>query len=103
MDREVTRINSLTGSHPTAGMIPFDYPNDVEMMAAAVQTVGLVEPAELKILWSQDTLHLAEIECSEAYWEEAQQRDDLKVLIPPRELPLSPEGLLPAIESIRSS
>ena len=103
MDREVTRINSLTGSHPTAGMIPFDYPNDVEMLAAAVQTVGLVEPAELKILWSQDTLHLAEIECSEAYWEEAQQRDDLKVLIPPRELPLSPEGLLPAIESIRSS
>ena len=95
MDVNVTRINSLTGSHPTAGMIPFDYPNDVEMLEAAVQTVGLVEPDGLRILWSQDTLHLGEIECSEAYWEQAQQRDDLEVLVSPRSLPLSESGLLP--------
>ena len=95
MDVNVTRINSLTGSHPTAGMIPFDYPNDAEMLEAAVQTVGLVEPESLRILWSQDTLHLGEIECSEAYWEQAQQRDDLEVLISPRSLPLSEAGLLP--------
>ncbi|MEC7602570.1 MAG: lactate racemase domain-containing protein [Planctomycetota bacterium] len=95
MDVNVTRINSLTGSHPTAGMIPFDYPNDVEMLEAAVQTVGLVEPDSLRILWSQDTLHLGEIECSEAYWEQAQQRDDLEVLVSPRSLPLSESGLLP--------
>ena len=95
MDVNVTRINSLTGSHPTAGMIPFDYPNDAEMLEAAVQTVGLVEPDSLRILWSQDTLHLGEIECSEAYWEQAQQRDDLEVLISPRSLPLSEAGLLP--------
>ena len=80
---------------PTAGMIPFDYPNDVEMLEAAVQTVGLVEPDGLRILWSQDTLHLGEIECSEAYWEQAQQRDDLEVLVSPRSLPLSESGLLP--------
>ena len=95
MDVNVTRINSLTGSHPTAGMIPFDYPNDAEMLEAAVQTVGLVEPESLRILWSQDTLHLGEIECSEAYWEQAQQRDDLEVLVSPRSLPLSESGLLP--------
>ena len=95
MDVNVTRINSLTGSHPTAGMIPFDYPNDAEMLEAAVQTVGLVEPDSLRILWSQDTLHLGEIECSEAYWEQAQQRDDLEVLVSPRSLPLSEAGLLP--------
>ncbi|MEC7448092.1 MAG: lactate racemase domain-containing protein [Planctomycetota bacterium] len=95
MDVNVTRINSLTGSHPTAGMIPFDYPNDAEMLEAAVQTVGLVEPDSLRILWSQDTLHLGEIECSEAYWEQAQQRDDLEVLVSPRSLPLSESGLLP--------
>ena len=95
MDVNVTRINSLTGSHPTAGMIPFDYPNDVEMLEAAVQTVGLVEPDGLRILWSQDTLHLGEIECSEAYWEQAQHRDDLEVLVSPRSLPLSESGLLP--------
>ncbi len=100
MDAQVTRINSLTGSHPTAGMIPFDYPNDTEMLTAAVQTVGLVEPEQLRILWYQDTLHLAEIECSEAYWEQAQQRDDLEILIPPRSLPLDDNGFLPAIREL---
>ena len=65
------------------------------MLEAAVQTVGLVEPDGLRILWSQDTLHLGEIECSEAYWEQAQQRDDLEVLVSPRSLPLSESGLLP--------
>ena len=101
MDVKATRINSLTGSHPTAGMLPFDYASDQEMLSAAVQTVGLVEDADLKIMWAQDTLHLTEIECSQAYWEDAQQRDDLEILGEPRPLACDEQGLLPSIKNLK--
>ena len=43
-----------------------------------------------------DTLHLAEVECGAAYLDEALQRDDLEILIPPRELPFDAAVNLPA-------
>jgi len=49
--------------------------------------------------WIQDTLHLREIECSAAYLEEAQGRDDLEILTELRDLPLDEEGNLPDWEA----
>jgi len=46
-------------------------------------------------LWARDTLHLAEVECAAAYWNEARERDDLEILTEPRPLPMNNSGNLP--------
>jgi hypothetical protein len=93
---EATRINCLTGSHPTAAMLPLDYPTDRAAIEAALPTIGLTEPENAKMLWIRNTLELREVECSAAYLEEARGRDDLEVLTEPRPLPFDTAGNLPA-------
>ena len=65
------------------------------MLAAALGTIGLIEPPDAKLLWIADTLHLAEVECSAAYLAEARQRPDLEILSELRDLPFDAAGNLP--------
>ncbi len=94
-DCEATRLNCLVSGHVSAAMAPLDYETDREMLSAALETIGLVEPPNAKLLWIADTLHLDEVECSAAYLDEAQRRRDLEILTKPRELPFNAAGNLP--------
>jgi hypothetical protein len=47
IDIRKTRINCLTGGHPTAAMLPLDYATDREMFEAALPTIGLGPPQPL--------------------------------------------------------
>lgn len=85
VDWHITKINCLTGGHITGAAAPAHYETDREVLEMALQAIGLVEPPDAKILWIKNTLHLAEVECSAAYWDDAQARDDLEVLSEPRE------------------
>jgi hypothetical protein len=98
-DFEATRLNGLVSGHISAVMAPLDYPTDREMLAAALGTIGLAEPPDAKLLWIADTLHLGEVECSTAYLKEAQGRDDLEILTPPRDLSFDAAGNLPTSAS----
>lgn len=91
-DFAATRLNGLVSGHIAAVMTPLDYPTDREMLSAALGTVGLVEPAEARLLWIGDTLHLTEVECSAAYFDEARARNDLEIFTDPRELPFDSAG-----------
>jgi len=94
-DFAATRLNGLTSGRISCIMTPLDYPTDREMLAAALGTIGLTEPPDAKLLWIADTLHLAEVECSTAYLDEARGRSDLTILTEPRDLPLDAVGNLP--------
>ncbi|MAR11411.1 MAG: [Fe-S]-binding protein [Blastopirellula sp.] len=94
MDQHITRTNCLTGGHGTAAMLPLDYSSDREILAHALASVGLTPAPEAKLLWIRDTLELAEVECSAAYWDEAQKREDLEILSELRPLPLDDAGNL---------
>jgi len=94
-DLAATRLNAIVASHVSAAMPPLDYETDREMLRVALSTVGLVEPAQSRVLWIRNTLDLAEVECSAAYLDEAQRRDDLEVLTPLRDLPFDAAGNLP--------
>lgn len=96
-DWKITKINCLTGGHPTGAAIPAHYETDREVLAHALSTVGLVEPPEARVLWIRDTLHLAEVECSAAYLSQARERADLEILTPLRPLPFDAEGNLASI------
>src|SRR5438874_407954 len=72
-----TQINCLTGGGPMAAMLPVCLDSEREILDAALGTLGLVEPPDARILWTKNTLQVAEVECSERYLEEARGRDDL--------------------------
>jgi len=95
MDAKITRINCLTGGHPTGAMLPLDYPTDQECLDAALPTIGLVEPPNARLMWAHNTLEVAEVECSLAYLDEARQRPDLEITRDPRPLPFDATGNLP--------
>ena len=97
MDQRATRINCLTGGHPTAAMLPLDYSSDRDILDVALPTIGLTDPERARLLWIRNTLDLGEVECGEAYWQAAQQRSDLEVIVPPRPLPFDAEGNLATV------
>jgi hypothetical protein len=99
MDRQVTRTNCLTGSHATAAMLPLDYETDREILDVVLSIIGLRPPDEARLMWIQNTLQIAEVECSEAYFELARERSDLEILTPPRKLPLNDDGNLPLLSA----
>ncbi len=100
MDVQATRTNCLTGSHATAAMVPLDYETDREILDVALSVIGLRQPVAARLMWIQNTLKIAELECSEAYFDEARQRSDLEILTQPRKLPLRDDGQLPSVDGL---
>ena len=94
MDAHYTRTNCLTAGHVTAAMLPLDYETDREMVGAALGAIGYVAPENAKLMSIRNTLDVAEVECSEAYLPQMEQRDDLKIIKSPRELPFDAVGNL---------
>lgn len=95
MDLAATRLNALVAGHISAAMLPLDYETDAKMLDHMLAAIGLAEPHQARLLWIQDTLHLDEVECGAAYWDEVHSRKDLEVLTPLRPLPLDAHGNLP--------
>lgn len=94
LDAEATRINCVTASHPEAARVPLAFDSDRAVLEAALSTIGLSTPHEARLLWIPNTLELEEVECSVAYWDEAQKRDDLECLTAPRALTFDTDGEL---------
>lgn len=97
INRAATNVNSITGNHPEAGMIPLVYPTDAEAVTAALSTVGMVAPAQSRVVQIADTLHLAECLVSEACAEECAANGAIEVLDGPFEMPFDSAGTLAAV------
>ena len=80
MDREITYINCMTGMHPSGAHIPLYFDTDRICIDRALQTIGLVEPENAKVLRIHNTLELGELLVSEAYLPEIEQREDLEIV-----------------------
>ncbi|WP_010587172.1 lactate racemase domain-containing protein [Schlesneria paludicola] len=94
IDRKITNINCITGLHPTAAMIPIAYDTDREVVTNALQTCGLVEPQNARVVQISDTLHLGEVVISEAYLPQLVGRDDLEQISAPAEMSFDSDGNL---------
>ena len=95
MDKRVTYINVATACYPQVAMIPPHYDTDRELLDVALSTIGLTEPPHANLLWIQNTLHVEEVECGEAFLPLARARADLAILTEPRELTFDEQGMLP--------
>ncbi len=92
MNAEIMRINCVTSAHPTAGAVPISFDSDREVLDAIISQVGRTAPSDLKWMWIKDTLHISEVACSEGYWRDALQRDDLEMLGEPKPLEFDSAG-----------
>jgi len=83
---EATRINALTGGHPTAAALPVALSTDRDVIEAALETVGLIEPERTRVVQISDTLRVGEVLVSEALLDEVDARDDLELIEGPFEM-----------------
>ncbi|MDE2927100.1 MAG: lactate racemase domain-containing protein [Acidobacteriota bacterium] len=89
-----TRINALTGGHPSAAAVPIAFETDQEAMLAILETVGLVDPADSGIIQIANTLKLREVLVSEKYSPEVRERSDLEVVSGPDAMAFDAQGNL---------
>ncbi len=94
MDVHVTRINALTGGHPTAAAIPITFDTDREVLEEALQTVGLDDPENAKVVQISNTLQVADVVVSEAYLPQIEGRRDLQIVDGPFEMEFDKDGFL---------
>ncbi|MBN1224135.1 MAG: DUF2088 domain-containing protein [Candidatus Aminicenantes bacterium] len=79
-DVYATNMNCLSSCTPEGAKIPPVMKNDRDAIEMAVQCVGMIPTDKLKIVRIRDTLHLIEVDVSEAYRDELLLRDDLKIV-----------------------
>ncbi len=89
-----TYINCITGLRPEGAKVPITYSNDKEALEHALNTLGLVEPENARVIRIRNTKDLEELSVSEAYREEASGHQGLKIVSTPEMMRFSPEGNL---------
>ena len=83
-NQQATEYNAQTSCHAIMAQVPPTFASDRELLEAAIAEGGERPANEVKLMRIPNTLHLAEVECSAAFWDEAQTREDLEVLEEPR-------------------
>lgn len=93
-DKKATYMNGLTGLGPQKSRIPFHYDTDLEVIEAALNTIGLTPPEEAKVVRIQNTLKLDEVDISEILVEDAELRSDLEIISEAKAFPFDSSGNL---------
>ena len=96
IDFHSTYTNVITGQHVSAGAVPLHYETDRQVLDIALESIGLIEAPDARVLWIKNTLDLGEVEASVAYLEQVDGREDLEITVEPRELEAGDDGNLPA-------
>jgi hypothetical protein len=80
IDQEALDMNTITGVCPEMGKIPLTLGNDQEALDVIIRCVGLVPVEKLKIMRIKNTSHLSEVDVSEGYLADMEQRADLEII-----------------------
>jgi hypothetical protein len=100
VDPRATQINCMTSAAPEEARLPIAYGTDREAVAACLDTCGVLQAADARLVWIRDTAHLEVIWVSEALSAEVvasgggspEQRAALSVLDEPTVLPFDERG-----------
>ena len=94
IDWEPTYINALTACSPGGPKLPAVFDSARDAIAVALACLGLERPEDARVVRIKNTLRLAEVEVSEAFWSELATRSDLTPLGEAAPLGFDPEGYL---------
>lgn len=79
MDRRATYLNTITSTFLNRGAVPVTMPSDREAVATAIDTLGIGNPEEVRLLRIPNTLHLERMLASEAVAEEIRGRPGVEI------------------------
>ena len=80
IDRHSTYMNGITALGPQKSKIPFYYDTDREAIEVALDTIGLTEPEDARVIRVESTLQLTEVDISEVLLEDAKLHSRLEVI-----------------------
>ncbi|MDE0427377.1 MAG: lactate racemase domain-containing protein [Candidatus Poribacteria bacterium] len=80
IDRHSTYMNGITALGPQKSKIPFYYDTDREAIEVALDTIGLTEPEDARVIRIESTLQLTELDISEVLLEDANLHSRLEVV-----------------------
>ncbi len=105
LDVASTYANVITSMNLDGGAIPIVMNNDHDAIALAVKTVVRVKPEDCRIVRIRNTLHLGEIEVSNALLEEVgRQPERFEIAEPPRDVKFDAQGnLAPFLASVHAA
>ena len=83
LEAATTLINAITASTTRGVRLPPVVETDRAGLTAALSTIGVVGPDEVRVLRVRDTMHLGRLYASTALVEEAREREDLAVVVDP--------------------
>src|SRR5262249_12914942 len=78
MNGPVTYVNALTSLTPNGAKIPIYFDSDRECVLRALETLGLPDSSQARVVRMEDTLSLERLHVSEALLNEIANRRDLE-------------------------
>lgn len=99
INRKYMYINGITAQCPRKAAIPMYYETDRELLEQALNTIGLVEPHNAKIIRIKNTLHISELYVSEAYLPEIKESKNIEIIGPTQEIKFDENGNFKPFES----
>jgi hypothetical protein len=97
MDRRVTYINALTSLTPNGAKIPIHFDTDREALELGLNSLGLTDISQAKVVRIADTLSLECVAVSEAYLPLMAGRSDLEAKSAPQNIQFDSAGNLPPL------
>ena len=94
VDWEPTYINNLTACSPAGSKLPPVLDNAEEAIGVALACLGLDRTEDARVVRIKNTLHLTEVDVSEAFFEDVSNRDDLMPAGDPEALAFAADGSL---------
>jgi hypothetical protein len=97
MSYRATVINCLTAGYPEGAFIPVHFETDREVIDAALAIIGTRPPEQGQVMHIRDTLHLDEVEVSEACLTALKPQTEFTVLGKPMPMRFDASGNLPPV------
>jgi hypothetical protein len=98
IDYRATYMNSITAISLEKAAVPMFFETDREAIQVGLGSIGLIHPAQSKIMRIKNTLQIDEVEVSEAYEKDLRRCANLEILEGPKPLVFDhKENLLPFI------
>lgn len=94
MDVRATNTNCLTAVNPEKARVPIICESDSEGLDLCLDTIGLTPPSDARIIRIRNTLHIIEVDISEALTKEINGRSDLEIFAGPADLEFDASGEL---------
>jgi hypothetical protein len=89
-------MNAITSGVAEAAKVPMAFDSDREAIETALGMIGLTPPEQARVVRIKNTLHLTEIECSEAMLPEVKAHARLSAATAAQPMTFDAQGNLPA-------